>query len=352
VACDLIVASGPEVVRTLRADSRIIANQDVVPTGEFQTRKDLDLSPDNFLAAFRGRVEDANVALLRANELAARLLGDTIFTNLMMVGFAAQKGLLPVGLDAIEQAVRLNGTAVEANLQAFAIGRLAAVKPRELLAFAQLEAPAVPVDLEGLVERGRRYLTDYQDDAYARCFTDFMADLAAVAGGAQARPFLMQVAEQLARLMAYKDEYEVARLYSLPAFREGLAAQFDGDYKVSLNLAPPLLSWRRDARTGRPRKIAFGPWIFPVFKLLAGMKRLRGTPFDIFGMTAERRMERRLIVDYRDLVMRLAKGLTGGNIDRAVEIAGAARLIAGYGPVKEAGVAAWQAKVAELMQAL
>lgn len=352
VACDLIVASGPEVVRTLRADSRIIANQDVVPTGEFQTRKDLDLRPDNFLAAFQGRVEDANVALLRANELAARLLGDTIFTNLMMVGFAAQKGLLPVGLEAIEQAVRLNGTAVEANLQAFAIGRLAAVKPRELLAFAQLEAPTAPVDLDALVERGRRLLTDYQDAAYANSFTDFMSRLETTVEGraVSAQPFLRAVAEQMARLMAYKDEYEVARLYSLPAFREGLAAQFDGDYKVSLNLAPPLLSWRRDARTGRPKKIAFGAWIFPVFKLLAGMKRLRGTPFDIFGMTAERRMERGLIGEYRELVMTLAKGLSADNIDRAAEIAGAARLIAGYGPVKEAGVAAWRAKVAELTQ--
>lgn len=353
VACDLIVASSPEVVKTLRADSRVIANQDVVPTGEFQTRKDLDLRPDNFLAAFEGRVDDANVALLRANELAARLLGDTIFTNLMMVGFAAQKGLLPVGLDAIEQAVRLNGTAVEANLQAFAIGRLAAMKPRELLAFAQLEAPAAPVDLTGLLERGRRLLTDYQDAAYAKAFTDFMAGLYAVVEGrgVQAQPFLMTVAEQLARLMAYKDEYEVARLYSLPAFREGLAAQFDGDYKVTLNLAPPLLAWRRDVRTGRPRKIEFGSWIFPVFKLLAALKCLRGTPFDIFGMTAERRMERRLVVEYRELVTALANGLTAGNAERAAEIAGAARLIAGYGPVKEAGVAAWRAQVAELTKA-
>lgn len=350
VACDLIVASSPEVVKTLRADSRVIANQDVVPTGEFQTRKDLDLRPDNFLAAFEGRVDDANVAMLRANELAARLLGDTIFTNLMMVGFAAQKGLLPVGLDAIEQAVRLNGTAVEANLQAFAIGRLAAMKPKELLAFAQLEAPVAAVDLPGLLERGRRLLTDYQDAAYAKAFTDFMAGLyAAVEGrGVQAQPFLMTVAEQLARLMAYKDEYEVARLYSLPAFCEGLAAQFDGDYKVTLNLAPPLLAWRRDVRTGRPRKIEFGSWIFPVFKLLAALKCLRGTPFDIFGMTAERRMERRLVVEYRELVTALANGLTAGNAERAAEIAGAARLIAGYGPVKEAGVAAWRAQVAEL----
>jgi indolepyruvate ferredoxin oxidoreductase len=352
LACDLIVASGPDVVKTLRADSRILANQDVVPTGEFQTRKDLDLRPENFLAAFRGRVDDAHVALLRANDLAVRLLGDTIFTNLMMVGYAAQRGLLPVGLDAIEKAVRLNGTAVAANLQAFALGRLAAVRPRELLAFAQLEAPPAPHDLPGLVERGRRLLTDYQDAAYAQSFSDFMARLEMIVEGraVSAQPFLMAVAEQLARLMAYKDEYEVARLYSLPAFREGLAAQFDGDYKLSLNLAPPLLAWRKDARTGRPAKIAFGAWIFPVFKLLAGMKRLRGTPFDVFGMTAERRMERHLIVEYHDQVLTLAKGLTSDNAARAADVAAAARLIAGYGPVKHAAVATWRARVAALMQ--
>ncbi|MBB6253322.1 indolepyruvate ferredoxin oxidoreductase family protein [Nitrospirillum iridis] len=352
VACDLIVASGPEVVRTLRADSHVIANEDVVPTGEFQTRKDLDLRPATFLQAFTGRVGPGNVALLRANELAVRLLGDTIFTNLMMVGYAAQRGLLPVGVGAIQQAVRLNGAAVEANLRAFALGRLAAWNPDELLAFAHLAGTSAPADLLALIDSRARHLTAYQDDAYARRYRDFMAGLEAkVVGVAAPGAFLTQVAEQLARLMAYKDEYEVARLYTLPAFREALAADFDGKIKVAVNLAPPLLAFRRDAKTGRPRKIEFGAWIFPVFKVLAALKGLRGTPFDIFGYTAERRMERRLIDEYRDLAWSLAESLSDVTVDRAAEIAGAARLIAGFGPVKDAGVAAWRQRVAALLAA-
>ena len=356
VACDLIVASGPDVTRTLRRDSQVIANQDVAPTGEFQTRADLDLRPTRFLAGIEGRVAPGNIALVNANALSTKLLGDTIFTNLLIVGFAAQRGLLPVGLEAIEDAVRLNGTAVKANLSALTLGRIAAEFPEDLQAFAGLAdgASVYPQTLDAMLASRGRHLTAYQDEAYARRFTDFMAEVEGrvrARGVADPEAFLTSTAEQLARLMAYKDEYEVARLYSAPAFKAALHSQFEGDFKISVNLAPPLLPLGRDAKTGRPKKIAFGAWIFPLLGLLSRTKGLRGTPFDLFGYTRERRMERALVGEYQALIRSLAESLTEANLATAVEIAGAPSAIAGYGAVKEAGVEAYRERVAALLEA-
>jgi len=147
--------------------------------------------------------------------------------------------------------------------------------------------------------------------------------------------------------MAYKDEYEVARLYSDPAFRSGLAEQFEGEGKLRLHLAPPLLAWRKDAATGRPRKIGFGPWIFPVFRLLARAKGLRGTLFDPFGHTAERRMERALIGEYKALAARIVEQASPENLPAATRLAASAMAIAGFGPVKHAAVERWRAEVAQ-----
>jgi len=159
---------------------------------------------------------------------------------------------------------------------------------------------------------------------------------------------MTQVARGLAKLMAYKDEYEVARLYTGPAFRAGLADAFSGSPKLKIHLAPPLLAFRKDARTGRPRKIAFGGWIFPVFMVLAKLKVLRGTPLDPFGYTAERRMERGLVGEYRALVEEIAAKVTRGTMDTAIELAASVDLVSGYGPVKDAGVATYRARVADL----
>lgn len=354
IACDLIVASGPDVARTLRTESKVIANIDVVPTGEFQTKSDLDLDPERFLAAVESRVAAGNILELRAGELAAKLFGDTIFTNLMMVGYAAQKGLLPVSLESIEEAVRLNANAVKANLAAFGLGRLAAAAPEEVLAFAGLAADISPYPqtLTDMLESRARHLTLYQNAAYAARYRDFMARVAErvnARGLARKEALLLPIADQLARLMAYKDEYEIARLYSRPEFRQNLAAQFDGDYKISLNLAPPLLARKRDKKTGRPAKIEFGAWIFPVLKFMAPFKRLRGTALDIFGYTHERRTERALIGEYEALVMDLAASVTERNFATAVAIAAAPALVNGYGPVKDAGIVAYRARLAELL---
>ncbi|MFA7601961.1 MAG: indolepyruvate ferredoxin oxidoreductase family protein [Novosphingobium sp.] len=357
IACDLVVGSGPDVLALARPDTQVLANEDVAPTGEFQTNRNLDLTASRFIGAIGKRVAPGNVATLRAGALATRLLGDSIFTNLMMVGFAAQKGLLPVSLAAIEEAVRLNGVAAKANLNALALGRLAAHSAADLFELADTpsHAPHFPRTFAEVTESRATLLAAYQDEAYAaqyRAFLDEVAGTLRRRGIAGAEPFLAEVARGLGRLMAYKDEYEVARLYADPAFMAGLRDQFAGDAKLKVHLAPPLIARAKDARTGRPRKIAFGPWVFALFRLLAPMKRLRGTAFDPFGYTAERRMERALIGEYRDLVREVAGRVVPATLPAATEIAAAADLVAGFGPVKDEGVAAFRARVAELLPKL
>ncbi|PEQ14243.1 pyruvate ferredoxin oxidoreductase [Novosphingobium sp. PC22D] len=357
VACDLIVGSGPDVLALARPDTQVLANEDVVPTGEFQRNRNLDLTATRFLAAIGKRVDPANVASLRAGSLATRLLGDSIFTNLMMVGFAAQKGLLPVSLASIEEAIRLNGVAAKANLSALALGRLAAVDPDALfdLAHEPAHADTAPRGYAAEVERQCERLRAWQNEAWADDYRAFLAETEATlaARGIEARePLMVEVARGLGKLMAYKDEYEVARLYSEPAFRARFAETFAGDPKLHLHLGSPLISRKIDAKTGRPKKVAFGPWIFPAFRMLAKLKTLRGTAFDPFGWQADRKLERALIGEYRDLVREIAATVTPATLDVAAEMAGSVDLVAGYGPVKEAGVEAFRARVEELRPGL
>jgi indolepyruvate ferredoxin oxidoreductase len=358
IACDLIVGSAPDVLALARPDTQVLANEDVAPTGEFQTNRNLDLAATRFLAAIGKRVALDNVATLRAGALATRLLGDSIFTNLMMVGFAAQKGLLPVSLASIEQAILLNGVAAKANLNALALGRLAAHSAADLfeLADAPADEPRLPRTLAEMTESRAALLAAYQNEDYAggyRAFLDRVAATLKRRGIGDGEAFLIEVARGLGKLMAYKDEYEVARLYSDPAFARALNDQFAGKPKLRINLGSPLISWRKDAKTGRPAKVAVPGWLaLPVFRLLARLKGLRGTPFDPFGWQADRRLERALIGEYRALIERVAEKATPATLHTAVEIAAAADLVAGYGPVKEQGAAAFRARVAELLPEL
>ncbi|GAA0304014.1 indolepyruvate ferredoxin oxidoreductase family protein [Sphingomonas oligophenolica] len=354
IACDLIVATAPDILGTVHDHTRLVANEDVAPTGEFQTNQAIDLSAFRFLSALGNRIPAGRTDCVHAGALATRLLGDAIFTNVMMIGFAAQKGLLPVSVGSIEAALRLNGVAVQANLDALNLGRLTARDPDFVseLAGPKLEGDAPPETLDAMIESRVRLLTAYQDATYAgdyRAFIEALRETIEKRGIGDTAPFLNAVAQQLARLMAYKDEYEVARLFTAPAFRAAIGAAFDGAPSLRFNLAPPLFAWRKDRKTGHPKKIAFGPWLLPFFRMMAKAKRLRGGVFDIFGYTAERRMERALIGEYRRLATRLAGKIDERNIALATEIAGSAALVRGYGPIKQQGVAAWRARLAELM---
>jgi len=264
-------------------------------------------------------------------------MGDSIATNLFMLGFAYQRGLLPISEASLMKAIELNGVAVAANQKAFLWGRRAAV---DLKAVERIARPAQPIllkmpeTLSGLVKLRVDYLTAYQNAGYARQYESFIEKVRqaeAVLG--QSDRLARAVAKSLFKLMAYKDEYEVARLYTDGVFIEKLRQQFDGKLKLRFNLAPPLFS-DKDAQ-GRPQKKEYGGWVWPVMHLLARLKGLRGTRLDIFGRTAERRMERQLIVEYREMIESLLTALDNRRLPQAVELASLPEKIRGFGHVKE-----------------
>jgi indolepyruvate ferredoxin oxidoreductase len=350
IGCDLIVSAGADVLKTLMPDhSRAILNSDVASTGDFARNPKLNLSSDRFEALVRKAMGATQPTSFAASELAIALTGDAIATNMLMLGYAAQLGMLPVSVAALEQAIRLNGTSVAQNLKVFAAGRLAAAAPAKLPA---PRAPKVQFDdsLDGIVASRTALLEQYQDAAYAQSYADFIADIRARVKVEGADLFVREVALTLGRLMAYKDEYEVARLYSSDRFWNALNEQFEGKFKISFNLAPPMLPGK-DHATGRPKKRVFGPWMKHGFHLLQRFKFLRGTAFDPFGYNPERRMERRLIGEYRDLILSIADRLTPGNIEAGIELAGAASEIKGYGPVKDSAVETYEERRAALMRA-
>jgi indolepyruvate ferredoxin oxidoreductase len=357
LACDMVVAAGAEAFAAMEHGvTRAVVNSAVTPTAGFVTNNEIDFQE----AAMQRRIRDAvgagNAEFVAATTLATALLGDSIATNLFMLGYAFQKGLIPLGLDSIMQAIALNGVAVAKNQETFAWGRRAAADPAFVEAAARpavRTAPAEITDLGALVEHRAQLLTAYQDAAYA---ARYRAVVQSVAVTESARLKGMTglaetVARTLYRLMAYKDEYEVARLYTDPSFRRSLEAQFEGDYRIEFNLAPPLFA-KRDPATGRLIKQTYGPWLMAAFRLLAKMKRLRGTMLDPFGHTEERRMERRLIAEYEALVRSMVAAVTPDNHALAIELAGAAERIRGYGHIKQQSVAQVKATEARLLARL
>lgn len=276
---------------------------------------------------------------------------------MMLVGMAHQAGRLPISTDALEAAIRLNGAAVDKNLAAFRAGRVLAETPEALLAALpspDADARGEDMNLGDRIAFLARELTAYQDEAYARRFLSAIDTMRAAdeARGAGAMRLTRTAAEMLYKVMAYKDEYEVARLYSDPAFKAKLAAQFADPRKLKVMLAPPLISREADPKTGRPKKIAFGSWIFSAFGVLAGLKGLRGGAFDVFGRTAERRAERALVRSYLADLSTLADRVGTANYGLLVEIARVPDLVRGFGPVKEANLKKAEAKREQLMARL
>jgi indolepyruvate ferredoxin oxidoreductase len=354
IACDMIVASGPSVLKTVRPGrTAAVLNMDVTPTGEFQTHKDIDLGEHTMQSTILEAIEGGPLFHVHASRLATELTGDSIGTNILMLGYAAQKGLLPLSLGSILEAIRLNGTFVEGNLRTFALGRLAAHSPDGLTRELGVTTEAVPLaTVDDVLASRCRLLAAYQDARYANAYREFVSGLRRRVEARKVKKgeaFVREAALTLARLMAYKDEYEVARLYTHPKFMERLQDQFSGNIKLTLHLAPPFLPGLDHA--GRPKKRAFGAWMLTLFRLLASMKGLRGTALDPFGYTAERRMERRLISDYQALVDRIVEQLDDSNLPAAVEVAAEASRIAGYGLVKSASVTAYESRLGVLLMA-
>jgi indolepyruvate ferredoxin oxidoreductase len=353
LGCDTIVAASREALTCVEAGrTKAIVNSHVAPTAGFVMDPEFDLDVPRLQRALRIALGDG-VEFVDATSLAAALIGDVIATNLFMLGYALQKGLVPLGVAAIEHAIELNGVSVESNRRAFGWGRVAAHNRRDLEALArpimwvQQESPQ---ELDALVEHRTASLTDYQNAAYARRYRDVVGRIAAAeAARTPGRAGLADaVARSLFKLMAYKDEYEVARLYTNGAFEQNLRRQFEGELSLEFHLAPPVLA-RRDPLTGAPRKHAYGPWVFRLFRLLARLRWVRGTLLDIFGRSAERRHERLLISRYEQVLAELAAALDHDNHALAVEIARVPEQIRGFGYIKARNMEKARAREAELL---
>ena len=363
LGCDIVVASGADsLLRLAKGRTHAVVNAHVAPTSDFATNPDLDLSSRAMEAALSTAVGDEAVEFPAANALATALLGDAIGTNLFLVGYALQRGWIPVGLPALERAIELNGRAVELNKRALSWGRLAAHDPAavERAARPTLRAQAggdADDSLEALVERRVAFLTDYQSARYARRYRARVERVASRERelGLADTPLAETVARAYSRLLAYKDEYEVARLFSDGSFQRQLTREFEGDYTVRWQLAPPHIPLidrfvnRRDPDTGRAGKWSAGPWAFRALRWLARGKVLRGTPLDPFGRAAHRRLERRLIRDYEQLLDELLDGLDAARHGLAVEIAGLPEQVRGFDLVKERQLELANERQAELL---
>ncbi|MCG2594887.1 indolepyruvate ferredoxin oxidoreductase family protein [Ramlibacter sp. XY19] len=353
LACDLVVGASPEALVTVRhGRTRILANTHEVPVAESLRNPDASLKVPQLLEKLRFAAGADRLETLDAQKLAESFLGDTIFSNIVALGFAWQRGLVPVSLEALLRAIELNNVVVDSNKLAFSLGRLAAADA-ESLAWLLRGTPEAPPEVEplpALLARAVDHLTAYQDAAYARRFTsavEAVRSREAAVGADASMPLTRTFAQALLKLMAYKDEYEVARLYTDGAFRKSLAQQFEGDVQLEFYMAPPVISKSRDGQA--PRKVRLGSWMMPALKVLAHGKRLRGTAFDIFGRTEERRMERALVEDYLRRVDALLPALSPERLKAAIEIAALPLTMRGYGHVKLANVALARVREAELL---
>ena len=354
LACDLVVAASPQALaKALPEVTRAVVNSHLTPTAQFTM--DNAVTVDG--RALRDLVHRATREHFDVDgtSLAAALLGDAIATNMFMLGAACQLGVVPVSVAAVERAIELNGVAVEMNKQALAWGRMTVHDCARVEKIARPlivdDGEAIAATLDEVVDKRVAYLTDYQDEAYAARYRALVervrvAESEKVPG---ADGLVLAVARNYFKLLAYKDEYEVARLYSDPRFRQKLEAQFEGGFKLRLHLAPPLLA-RRDSDTGHLKKRAFGPWIFPLMRVLARAKGLRKTPFDPFGRTPERRAERQLIADYEVMIEEILSGLGPDSHGIAMALASLPEDIRGFGHIKAAHIDGAKARQTELMK--
>ena len=355
LAFDMIAALGDECSRTWIAErSRLLGNDRVAPTAVFVTQADDRVDTGLIKRKVGAKLDARSIRYVDATGLATALCGDPVGANLMMVGVAVQQGWLPVSVAAIERAIELNGTQVPSNLRAFRLGRLWVHDPAQIeRAIAKQVAgsqPEAPRDLAALIEHRSELLTRYQDARYARRYRALVERTRQVESRMAAGSLRLTeaVATYFAKLMAYKDEYEVARLYSAAEFKAELQEQFEGDVQLRFNLAPPIFS-RKDPVTGQLLKREYGAWMLKAMHVLARFKGLRGTPFDPFGHTRERREERELIDEYERTVDKLLASLQATQIDLAVQLASLPEHIRGYGHVKDAHLEKVRVQRAELL---
>lgn len=343
IGCDLVTtASLDALAKMAAARTQVIVNHDVAPTAQFARTPDLDLGASPLEASISGRVGNDAARFIGATSLARSLLGDDLGVNMLLLGIALQRGLLGVSPAALERAIELNGARVDFNKRALQLGRLCGHDLSAVNAAIRGTHPAAepPGDWQALSERRADFLRRYQDNAYAQRYRDFVATVAeremAVMG--KAGPLALAVAGGYFKLLAYKDEYEVARLWTDPAIRARLDDSFEPGYRLQLSLAPQL-PWMEDRASGRITKRLWGPWIFGLFRLLAPLRRLRGTPFDFCSWHPHRSRERALIGEYEHSLRQILVALSPHNHAIAVELAQLPVKIRGFGVVKDKSMA-------------
>jgi indolepyruvate ferredoxin oxidoreductase len=355
---DIVVAGTRKVLAAVKhgATAMVVNTAEFLP-GDFTRNADFSLPTERLKRTIVADAGADKTHFIDASRIATALFGQSLGANMFLVGYAYQLGAIPLSAAAIERAIELNGEAVAMNKAAFHWGRRAAVDREEVERIAR-PAPGAMSDAEQMskslieiVERREKFLTDYQNEDYgSRYLNEWQILTGAEVTRTPGKTELSEaVARNLFKLMAYKDEYEVARLYTDGSFMKQVAATFDGDnLRFEFHLAPPLLA-RRDRTTGLPRKMSFGPWMMPLFRLLAKAKFLRGTAFDPFGYTAERRTERKLLEDYRALLREIGGKLTPENHHIAVALASIPEKIRGFGHVKQRTLTAAKAEEATLL---
>jgi indolepyruvate ferredoxin oxidoreductase len=349
IAADMVTAHGKSTLPLMdAAHTTGFLNSRLTPTAEFTLNTNTVFDPFAMTRKVKAAVK--SLTSFDAAGLSRQYLGDAVYALMIMWGAAWQAGTLPLSRAAIEAAIKLNGAEVAANLRAFDIGRAYIAGRLGANAPEPEKAEEQPFDLEAFVAGRAADLTDYQNAAYAASYRALVEAARAAEAGLGSTRFTEAVARNAYKLMAYKDEYEVARLYCDPAFKRSLAEQFENADKISVFLAPPLFA-EKDAHTGLPKKRKVGPWVFQAFAVLKAMKGLRGTAFDPFGHTAERKAERRLVADYRRLVQHIGGQLGAHNLDQAVALARLPEEIRGFGHIKMNNLEKAESKRAELLKA-
>jgi indolepyruvate ferredoxin oxidoreductase len=359
LGCDSITTATNEALSKMRAGvTRAVVNSSESPTAEFINNPNWTFPgtsnhADIVDALGGGEMGQANAVFIDAGGLALQLMGDAIYTNPLVMGFAWQKGWLPLTHEALMRAIELNAVAVEANKKAFEWGRFAAHDLQAVKRVADPERNVVELkrfskSVDELVADRTRFLTRYQDAKYAARYIALVDKVRRAEEKIGGTALTEAVARYFFKLMAYKDEYEVARLYTETNFSEKIASQFEGDYKLNFYLAPPLFS-KKDAN-GHLIKKQYGPWIFTAFKWLAKLRKLRATPFDVFGYNKERKTERALMVEYEETINTVLGKLSATNLAVAVALASVPEEIRGYGHVKQAALLKARERQVDLLE--
>lgn len=355
LGCDMMVAASAPAVMTMSPErTRVVLNTHLAPHADFVMNPvTADFREESLKEAITDAAGQSSVSMLPATRLATAVFGDAIATNMIVLGYALQKGWIPVSIAAVQKAIELNGVAIKSNLAALELGREAAGNLEQVLkevtptqTITMLSRPKEK--LAEMIERRVAELTAYQNQAYAKIYQDLVArvQVAEQSVDVTSERLTRAVAEQAYRLMAYKDEYEVARLYTDGRFVEKLKSQFEGDAKLTFHLAPPLLA-KRDPVTDHLKKKPYGAWVFGAFKVMSKLKSLRGSALDPFGYNPERKMERTLAQVYPQIIDGVMADLTSDNLSWAIEVAGVFDKIRGFGHIKERNL---QAAITELQR--